>query len=105
MDIDELRALFPVARQYAYLNHASVAALPLPVTEAMNRYLIGRSQSGSEALTDWDDRLEKIRVSTAAFIKAHRDEIVFTGSISHGLNIVAAGLDWRPGDNTICAER
>ncbi len=35
---------------------------------------------------------------------AHRDEIVFTGSVSHGLNIVAAGLDWQPGDNLVCAE-
>jgi selenocysteine lyase/cysteine desulfurase len=24
--------------------------------------------------------------------------------VSHGLNIVAAGLDWQPGDNLVCAE-
>ncbi|MGD8519174.1 MAG: aminotransferase class V-fold PLP-dependent enzyme [Anaerolineae bacterium] len=104
MDIPQTRALFPVTRKYAYLNHASVAALPLPVTNAMNRYLTDRSLRGSDSLTGWDTALERIRQATAAFIGAGRDEIVFTSSISHGLNIVAAGLDWKPGDNLICAE-
>ena len=104
MDIPQTRALFPVTRKYAYLNHASVAALPLPVTNAMNRYLTDRSLRGSDSLTEWDTALERIRQATAAFIGAGRDEIVFTSSIYHGLNIVAAGLDWKPGDNLICAE-
>jgi selenocysteine lyase/cysteine desulfurase len=96
--------LFPITRRYAYLNHASVAALPRPVVEVMTQYLVERGQAGSEALSDWDGRHEEIRQLAARFVGAHRDEIAFTGSVSHGLNIVAAGLDWRPGDNLICAE-
>jgi selenocysteine lyase/cysteine desulfurase len=104
MDPIELRTQFPVTRQYAYLNHASVAALPTPVIDAMERYLTARAHGGSEVLVEWDNRLERIRQAAARFIGAHRDEIVFTGNISHGLNIVAAGLDWRAGDNVLCAE-
>jgi cysteine desulfurase/selenocysteine lyase len=104
VDLTLLRDLFPVTRRFAYLNHASVAALPQPVVEAMTGYLTERAMKGGEALTDWDDDVERIRRLVAQFIGAHRDEIVFTGSISHGLNIVAAGLDWQPGDNLICAE-
>lgn len=104
MDLEHIRDLFPVTQRYTYLNHASAAALPKPVIETMDRYLAERSLGGSEALTDWDDRLETARQTCARFVGAHRDEIVFTGSVSHGLNIVAAGLDWRPGDNVICAE-
>jgi selenocysteine lyase/cysteine desulfurase len=70
----------------------------------MTRYLTERGQSGSEALTNWDADIERVRQTCARFVGAHRDEIVFTGSISHGLNIVACGLDWRDGDNLICAE-
>jgi cysteine desulfurase/selenocysteine lyase len=102
--LSEARKLFPITERYAYLNHASVGALPRPVVEAMGRYLTRREMGGSEALTGWDDDAERIRKAVARFIGAHRDEIVFTCSISHGLNIVAAGLDWRPGDNLICAE-
>jgi cysteine desulfurase/selenocysteine lyase len=99
-----LRDLFPVTRRFAYLNHASVAALPQPVVEAMTGYLTERGMKGGEALADWDDDVDRIRCLVARFLGAHADEIVFTNSISHGLNIVAAGLDWEPGDNLICAE-
>ncbi|MFC2036822.1 aminotransferase class V-fold PLP-dependent enzyme [Chloroflexota bacterium] len=104
MDLENIRKLFPVTRQYAYLNHASVGALPQPVTEAIHRYVIDRSLAGSEALLEEEANIEGIRRLTARFIGAHRDEIAFTSSVSHGLNIVAAGLDWRPGDNLISAE-
>jgi cysteine desulfurase/selenocysteine lyase len=104
VDLAQIRDLFPVTTQVAYLNHASVGAPPLPVTEAMARYWTERGLGGSLALVEWDDALERIRQTSARFMGAHRDEIVFTGSISHGLNIIAAGLDWQPGDNLICAE-
>jgi len=104
MNIAQARSLFPVSQRYAYLNHASVAALPTPVVAATEQYLKEQSLKGGEALQDWDERLEGIRQNAARLIGAHRDEIAFTNSVSHGLNLVAAGLDWRAGDNLICAE-
>ncbi|MGD8794795.1 MAG: aminotransferase class V-fold PLP-dependent enzyme [Anaerolineae bacterium] len=104
MNPDEFRDIFPVTRRYAYLNHASAAALPRPVVQAMTRYLEARALDGSQALLDWEDRLENVRCTAARFVGAHRDEIVLTASVSHGLNLVAAGLDWQPGDNLVCAE-
>lgn len=104
MNIDQARDLFPVSQRYAYLNHASVAALPVPVVAAMQRYLQDQSRQGGVALQDWDERLAGIRQTAARLIGAHQDEVVFTSSISHGLNLIAAGLDWRPDDNLICAE-
>lgn len=104
MNLSEYRDLFAVARRYAYLNHASVAALPRPVVEAMSDHLTARSLQGSEALLQWEDRLDGIRQLTAHFIGAQAEEITFTSSVSYGLNIVAAGLDWQPGDNLVCAE-
>ena len=104
MNLTQVRDQFPITRGYAYLNHASVGGLSKPVVGAMTRYLTERGQSGSEALTNWDADIERVRQACARFVGAHRDEIVFTGSISHGLNIVACGIDWRDGDNLICAE-
>ncbi|MFN2242996.1 MAG: aminotransferase class V-fold PLP-dependent enzyme [Anaerolineae bacterium] len=104
MNVAQMREQFPVTQRYAYLNHASVGALSQAVVGAMTRYLTDRGNSGGEALVDWDADIERIRQTCARFIGGHRDEIVFTGSISHGLNIVACGLDWREGDNLICAE-
>jgi cysteine desulfurase/selenocysteine lyase len=104
VNVAQMREQFPVTQRYAYLNHASVGALSQAVVGAMTRYLTDRGNSGGEALVDWDADIERIRQTCARFIGGHRDEIVFTGSISHGLNIVACGLDWREGDNLICAE-
>ena len=100
----EMRHQFPVTRRYAYLNHASVGGLSQSVLGAMIQYLNGRASGGGEVLIGWDDDIERVRQACARFIGTHRDEIVFTGSISHGLNIVACGLDWRKGDNLICAK-
>jgi cysteine desulfurase/selenocysteine lyase len=104
VNVAQVRKQFPVTHRYAYLNHASAGALSQAVVGAMTRYLTERGQSGGEALVNWDAEIEQIRQTCGRFIGAHRDEIVFTGSISHGLNIVACGLDWREGDNIICAE-
>jgi len=104
VNLTQVRDQFPITRRYAYLNHASVSGLSKPVVGAMTGYLSERGQSGSEALTNWDADIERVRQASARFVGAHRDEVVFTGSISHGLNIVACGLDWRGGDNLICAE-
>jgi selenocysteine lyase/cysteine desulfurase len=104
LNVSQIRKLFPVTKQCAYLNHASVAALPWPVVEEMSHYLNERANNGSQALFDWNDRIEGIRQLAARFVGAHRDEIVFTSSVSHGLNIVATGLDWQAGDNLVCAE-
>jgi selenocysteine lyase/cysteine desulfurase len=104
MNLAQARSLFPVSQRYAYLNHASVAALPNPVVAAMDHYLREQALRGGQALQDWDQQLEEIRKLAARLIGAHRDEIVFTNSVSHGLNLVAAGLDWQANDNLICAE-
>jgi len=104
MNLSQVRDQFPVAVRYAYLNHASVGGLPQLAMDAMTSHVIDRGNHGSEALTGWDDEIERVRQSSARFVGAHRDEIAFTGSISHGLNIVACGLDWQDGDNLVCAE-
>ena len=104
MKLSQMQDQFPVTRHYAYLNHASVGALPDPVVRAMTRYLTERGEGGGVTLANWDTDIERVRQACACFVGAHRDEIVFTGSISHGLNIVACGLDMGEGDNLICAE-
>jgi selenocysteine lyase/cysteine desulfurase len=103
MDPIDARELFAASRHCTYMNHAAVAPLPRPVITAMTRYLEQCGSLGSGAGPD-DGHIEGIRQAAARFLGADRDEIAFTHSISHGLNIVAAGLDWHPGDNLICAE-
>ncbi len=107
MNIDEIRRDFPVTERYVYLNHASIGPLPRPTSRAMQEFLEERSLSGG--LSMQGEREHEIytetRENAARLINARfPNEIAFTRNTSHGLNIVAAGLPWRPGDNVVCAE-
>jgi len=44
---------------------------------------------------------EELREVLARLVGANRDEIVLGNSASHGLHLVANGLDWNPGDEVI----
>jgi cysteine desulfurase/selenocysteine lyase len=104
MSLTEYRHLFPITEEYAYLNHASVAPYSVPVVRAMDDFIARRHRRGWLDAEMWLDRLEEIRGLIAQLIAADAEEITFTISTSHGLNIVASGIDWREGDNLIGAE-
>lgn len=104
MSLTEYRSLFPVTEEYAYLNHASVAPYSVPVARAMEDFITSRHRRGWLDGQKWEDRLEKVRGLIARLIAAEPEEIAFTTNTSHGLGIVATGIDWREGDNLIGAE-
>ena len=107
MDVQSIRKEFPVTERYAYLNHASTGPLPRSTAEAMAGLIEKRSMLGNQALAGGEDERIKseAREAFASLINAgSATEIAFTRNTSHGLNIVAAGLAWREGDNVVCAE-
>ena len=44
---------------------------------------------------------QQAREGLTRLINAQPDDIVFTSNTTHGLNIVAQGIDWQPGDNCV----
>jgi cysteine desulfurase/selenocysteine lyase len=102
VDVQALRALFPVTEKKAYLNHASVSPLPQPVYEAMQAYLYERWQQGESSSAQGS--LQAARTRAAQLLGARPEEIALVRNTSHGIMLVADGLDWRPGDNVVCAE-
>lgn len=103
--IDEIRENeFPVLKQYLPLNHAGVA----PVC---TRAAVMNAQTGSKLSRDgfagYDkhgEHLQKVRELCAWFIGAQSEEIAFVRNTSHGLSLVAAGLDWQRGDNVVTTD-
>ncbi len=97
-----VRDRFPVTRELAYLNTASVGPLPIPVTDALTAYaeekMLYRSPGSRRA------SLERARERFAGLFGADTEEIAFLYSTSDGENIVANAIDWRPGDNVVVDE-
>lgn len=100
-DEDLRRREFPICAQKIYCAHAADAPLPRRVADAMQ-------DSVERACVDarnYDHELERIaetRTLVARLLGADREEIAFTGPTASGLNTVANGLDWKPGDEVVC---
>lgn len=91
---------FPVTERHTFLAHAAVAALPRVAVDAMQEFAVRGSEDTQE--NAWAFRqLQRAREAAATLIGAHADEIALLGPTSFGLNLVAMGLPWRPGDEVV----
>ena len=105
MDLQQLRRQFPVTDHWTYLNHAAVAPISLPVQRAMERHLRDVAEHGLAHITDWHALYVDARRSVGRLIGARSDEIAFLKNTTDGLIAVALGVQWRPGDSVVVAER
>ncbi|MHB1157911.1 MAG: aminotransferase class V-fold PLP-dependent enzyme [Phycisphaerales bacterium] len=98
---DALRhAAFPVTAHQIYLAHAGICPLPAAARDAMIEY----ASAGSIANQETDAFVETAKLArkvAAQLIHCSPTEIALLGPTSLGLNLVALGLDWRPGDQVI----
>lgn len=100
----KIRELFPVTRQYVYLNHAAVCPISVPVAERMLEYTADLLHHGFVNFEKWGSRVKKVRQLAAQFINANPDEIAFVPNTSAGLAFVANGIRWQAGDNIVTAD-
>ena len=100
---ESYRAEFPVLEQQLYLNHAGVAPTSVRVAAAVREWMDDVVGYGVKHERGWEARTERVRGLAARIIGAEPDEIAFVRNTSHGLGLVAEGLDWRPGDEVAVA--
>ena len=98
---ERLRAAMPVARKWAYFDHAAVAPLTQPTTDAISKWLSQASEEGDTTWLEWAAELSACRKSAAELIGAGEESIALVPNTTVGINLVAEGLDWRPGDNVV----
>lgn len=102
---ESYRREFPVTDKYIYLDHAGVAPVSLRVKTAVEHYLEEAASGGAFHYPQWSERIAMTRAKCARLINAVPDEVAFVKNTSHGLSIVAEGLDWRAGDNLLIYEK
>lgn len=91
---------FPAAEELTYLDVAARSVFPQCVREALDRHLDHRMRVGADKQKLFA-LIEETRRCFATLVQADPEEITFTKNVSEGLNMVATGLDWRPGDNVV----
>jgi cysteine desulfurase/selenocysteine lyase len=99
------RSFFPVSRELAYLNHAGVAPISTRVEEALARYAAEATRRGAFHYDSfYDAEIERVRARAAELLGARPEEVAFVKNTTEGLGLVAAGLDWKRGDQVVTCD-
>lgn len=96
------RELFPVMDRHTWLNHAAISPWPAAVGHAMRDFVEQNIAQGPLGYADWLQTENRLRVSAAAFLGAEPNDLALVKNTSEGLSLIAAGLDWAPGDSLVC---
>ncbi len=98
-----LRKKFPVLEKKAYLNAASIGPWPIETQKALKKFVDNWAELRDPTRYVFDYWRE-IRPLLADFINAPVEQIEFGFNTSHGLSIVANGIDWKEGDQIILSD-
>jgi selenocysteine lyase/cysteine desulfurase len=98
---DAFRRQMPIARRWAYFDHAAVAPISQPARAAILKYVEQAAEQGDTVWPEWDRGVEQLRDSAARLIGAELDEIALIPNTTAGINIVAEGFPWQAGDNVV----
>jgi selenocysteine lyase/cysteine desulfurase len=93
------QAEFPVTREKIFLAHAGVCALPRRVAQAMSDCAVQGTLGDQEELVM--RRITDARQAGAKLLSCTAEEVSLVGPTSLGLSLVAAGLEFRRGDNIL----
>jgi cysteine desulfurase/selenocysteine lyase len=106
MQLSDVRRLTPITQEYAYFQTSGFSPKMDTVIEETARWARYHN-SGGVAPGVHDAVMagfEATRTKVARTLNADRDEIVLGENTTIGINIVANGIDWKPGDNVILSD-
>jgi len=91
-------------KERIYLNNASTSRMPRVSLEAMNDFLIKYNEYGPDSEssdTYVREKLSNLRKGIAQLIKCKPEEVIFTQSVTDGINFVSNGFKFKPKANFI----
>ncbi|MCS6884482.1 MAG: aminotransferase class V-fold PLP-dependent enzyme [Acidobacteriota bacterium] len=99
-----MRELFPITRNYIYLNHAAVAPYSTRVVDAIRRLVDDITVNGSVNWHSWTETLKRCRKLYAELVGAKDGQIAFVRNTSDGISAIANGFNWKKGDNVVSCD-
>ncbi len=104
MDWNRWRLEFPITERLTHFNHAGVSPVSRRVVAAVTSFIEEATVVDAATQRRWNERCEHVRAGFARLVGAQADEIAFVKNTSEGLSLVAAGVEWHPGDNVIAVD-
>jgi len=85
-----------------FLNHGSFGATPRPVFEAYQRWQLELERQPVEFLgRRSDDLMDAARAPLARYLGADPESVAYVPNATHGVNVVARSMTFRPGDEIL----
>ncbi|MBX3396462.1 MAG: aminotransferase class V-fold PLP-dependent enzyme [Phycisphaerae bacterium] len=100
MELDAIRAEMPVTRHYNFLNHAAVCPISGRAAAALRRYADEAEHHG-HTRGELYPVTKRTRLVAGKLLNCHAEEVTFIPSTSHGISLVANGLQFSRGDNIV----
>ncbi len=100
-DIDEVRRLFPVTRNWIFMNHAATSPMSLPATSAMISWASSIAANGGTQSKVWGQGITESRAAAARLLGCSAREVAFVQNTSLGVSQIAWGLELERGDNVV----
>jgi L-cysteine/cystine lyase len=105
---DEVAALFPVVRRFAYFNAGTFGPLPARSAELLAEQAKLDGENGRGGRAYYDAMLEtraRVRGLVGELIGAEPETVSLTSSTTDGCNIALAGLDLSPDDEIVTTDQ
>jgi len=96
------REAFPVIDRHTWLNHAAISPWPAAVGAAMREFVEQNIARGPLDYPKWLAIEQRLRTRAADLLGGAADDVALIKNTSEGLSLIAAGVDWQPGDALVC---
>ena len=104
-DLARVRAAVPALHECTYLNTGTFGLVAEPVAEralAALRAFDTRGMAAHDQALAWQ---EEARARVATLLNCRPEEVALTGNATDGVNLVAFGLAWKPGDEVLISDQ
>jgi len=104
-DLERVRAALPALQECTYLNTGTFGLVAEPVAEralAALRAFDTRGMAAHDQALAWQ---EEARARVAAMLNCRPDEVALNSNATDGVNLVAFGLAWKPGDEVLISDQ
>ena len=108
MDVEALRSGIPALKEMVFFNTGGIGPIPSVVADEvvdLIRFQEAQGRYRPDVQEMFTEKAEEARRITARFFGVDPEEVMFTHSISEGLNIVSEGVDWQAGDEVIITDQ
>jgi len=99
MDPTRFRAHFPVTERLLFLNHASETPMSTPIRQRITEYFDAAALDPDAA--PFFQAITRVPALLSQLLGGSPDEYALMPNTATGINTVALGLDWKPGDNVV----